>query len=114
MINYQRLAYWMLLGLAVGCTSQCSFVSHLSSNEQVDSYPDDISQLSRCERTCLDTLEVCDRTHLDYGACLGECSDITHEIELVRFERAYLCFSQNASCDQSLFTQYCVMIDGGI
>lgn len=116
MMNYQSLAFWALVGLAVCCTSQCSYASHLASGEQqVDPSPDNISQLSRCERTCLDTLGTCGRSHFNYGACLGGCTDITHEAELVQFERAYLCFSQNASCDTALYNRYCALTaDGGI
>lgn len=112
MVNYQSLAYWVLLAVAICSTSQCSFISH-SEPTQVDPSPDNISRLSRCERTCLDTSDTCGTRWSNYSNCLSDCADIRLEAELVRFERAYLCFGQNAGCDPVLYNQYCLM-DGGI
>ena len=79
---------------------------------QSDPFPDNLSQLSRCELSCLDLRAVCGDYRIDYNVCLLECAEANGETELLQVERSNKCFSENSECNPMLYSQICIM-DGG-
>ena len=109
-MNIKNLIFWSLIGFAIGYSSQCAWTENTSAT-QLDGHPDNLSQLSRCEATCIDLRNSCP-LNIDYGACISNCSDISNEADLLLLERSNKCFSQNSRCDPTIYASTCIM-DGG-